>query len=139
QEAPWKIGKSSSSLAELRSADEELRREADRIANDPPTALRAVKSPQKLSADGFAVLEADTGRVLTWGPWIPLFLRKDRSLPAPGRRLHREGLELYILQVDSNDRLVAISLVSVGNLWQLGILALLAFLITAAIARSLSR
>lgn len=138
EQAPWKIGKSSSSSGEIRSADNELKREADRIASDPPTALRAVKS-QKLSADGFAVVEAATGRVLTWGPWVPLFLRRDVYLPAPGRRLQTEGMELYIRQVDSNDRLVAISLVSVGNLWQLGILALLAFLITAAIARSLSR
>ncbi len=77
---------------------------------------------QKLAADGFAVLDANTGEILRWGPWVPMFLAKDARIPVPGHHLHFSTGRLYadVVQANDNRRLTAVSLVSVADLRWLG-------------------
>ena len=137
QKAPWRI--LTASASEIRSIDLELQREATGMAENLPNILRGAGSSQKLAADGFAVLDAKTGEVLRWGPWIPMFLAKDARIPIPGRHLYYWNGQLYVVQTTENGGLMAVSLVSLGDVWWLGALAVLGFMITAAIARILSR
>jgi hypothetical protein len=132
--APWKMIDSPQSM--IGEVDNKLKREVDRIAANLQTKkvdLHGVRT------DGFEVVDAKTEKVLDWGPWLPIFLPKYVTLPAPGCRPYVYDGELYLVQTDTKGRLLAISLVSVGGLWWLAILAGFAFLSTSAIARLLSR
>jgi hypothetical protein len=137
QKAPWKI--LTASALEIRNIDRELQREADGMAENLSNMLRGAGSSQKLAADGFAVVDAKTGEILRWGPWIPMFLAKDAHVPTPGRHLYFGDRQLYVVQANDNGRFMALSLVFLGDFWWIGILATLVFIITGAIARSLSR
>ena len=132
EKAPWKMV--TTSRAEIHSVDVELQRQADLIAKIPPATTRGTRSNQRLSADGFAIVDAKTGHVAIWGPWVPMFLPKDKHLPYPGYRCYIVNGELYIARTDSDEKLTAVSLVDIGDLWRLAMLVTLAFAITSAIA-----
>jgi hypothetical protein len=136
--APWKIFVSSAE--ELPNVDAELKREADAMAIVLSATAPRSKFMQKMSADGFAIADADSGEILFWGPWVPMILPKNTPLPAPGRRLYisNDG-ELYIAQTDRKGRLTAVSLADVGSLSMFAALAALSFISTAGIAHTLSR
>lgn len=123
--------------------DVKLRGEADRLVESLDSkegeSRRPARHLLKLSADGFQIVYVDTQEILDQGNWLPTFLPKGKSLPAPGRRLYLRDSELYLIQADANGRLLAISLVPVESLWWLATLAAVAFAVTSIIARGLSR
>jgi len=135
-QAPWKM--LPTPLSEIRTLDNNLKREADKTAATLPSG-RGTKLAQRLSADGLALVDADTGQVVFWGPMVPTFLPSDKRLPTPGGRLYSANSHLYVVQTDSNERLVAVSLVSICDIWWLAALAGLAYVATGAVTRGLSR
>jgi len=70
-------------------------------------------------ADGWQVVEADTGRVVRWNGRIPAVFPKDRRLGAEGMSLYREGSDVLVVRADENDDVLAVSVAHVGNLWWL--------------------
>jgi hypothetical protein len=84
-------------------------------------------------------VDADTGRVVVWGPWLPIFLPKDVALPQRGRQLYIYDGELYIVQTGTNDRLLATSLVPVGGMWWLALIDAAALIGAFLVARALSQ
>src|SRR5216683_3789146 len=94
--------------------DSTLKREADKIAAALPGGKMNILGPRNApsaNADGFEVVDADTQQVLSWGPWLPIFLPRSVRLPSSGRQFYVEEGELYIVQTDTDGRLLAISLV----------------------------
>jgi len=134
EKAPWKMIDSPQSLIGI--VDPRLKREAEKIAAGLQTGRADFHG---VRADGFEVVNAETQQVVDWGPYLPILLPKDAHLPAPGSRPYFYDGHLYLVQTDTDGRLYAISLVSVGAFRWLAILAGFAFLSTTAIARSLSR
>ncbi len=116
-----------------------LEREADKIAASPPGLKGVFPGARQLSADGFAIVDASTKQVMQWGLWLPAFLPKDKPLPTPGYQFYVNDGDLYRVRTDTNGRLLATSLISVGGLWWLVGFCAIAFLITSVIARALSR
>lgn len=131
------------SPADLPAIDERLRDEADGIAANLARMKgpqnRELKSAPKLSADGFTVLDASTGEVRDWGYWLPTFLPKDKAIPSPGRTLVLNGTDLDFAQVDSDGRLVAVSLAYLGDLRWLCVIAATIFVGSTLVTRFLSR
>ena len=131
------------SFADLPAIDERLREEADGIASNLARMKgpqnRALKSAIKLSADGFTVVDASTGEVRDWGYWLPTFLPKEKTIPSPGRALVRNGADLDLAQIDSDGRLVAVSLAYLGDLRWLCVVAIAIFVSSTLVARFLSR
>jgi hypothetical protein len=135
--APWKI--LTSSAQEVFNADAELKREADTMTTVLSASAARSKFTQKMLADGFAILDADSGEILIWGPWIPMLMPKDRLPPKPGRQLYTRDKELYIVQADGKDRLTSISLADVGSLPLFATIGALTFVVTMSVARGLCR
>lgn len=134
EHAAWKMIDSPPSL--LPAVDARLKREADKIS----TTLQSHRLDfHGVRADGFEVVEGDTQRVVDWGPWLPIYLPSRVTVPAPGCRPYILSGDLYFVQTDAKGRLTAISLVSVGGLSWLAILAGFAFLSTSAVARLIAR
>jgi hypothetical protein len=140
ERAPWKMVELPDSL--LPVVDNTLVHEADKIAAALLTGkaiLTGSRNAPSANADGFEVVDADTQQVLNWGPWLPIFLPKEVPLPSAGRRFYVENGDLYIVQTDTDGRLVATSLVLVGTLWWLGFVIAITFVSTSLVARALSR
>ncbi len=139
EKAPWKMVDLPHSV--IPTVDATLKREAGKIA----TALAGSKSGfqgrrkvPSANADGFEVVDAGTQQVLSWGPWLPIFLPKRISLPTSGHQFYVEEDELYVAQTDTDGRLLALSLVPVANLRWLGAIVAFAFLSTSLISAALS-
>jgi hypothetical protein len=137
QKAPWRI--LTASAAEVRNIDAELRREAELMAGNLSAMVHGSGSGQRLAADGFAIVDSKTGEIVRFGPWVPMFLRKDTKFPVRGRKLYVGDGQLYVVQVHDNGRFTTVSLISLGDLWSFGVLAILVFIIASAITRTLSR
>lgn len=87
---------------------------------------------------GFEIVNAETQQVLNWGPWLPMFLPKNINLPEQGRSLYFSSNDIYFVQTDTDGRLCAVSLVSVGEFRWLALLTAFAFLCATLIAHVLS-
>ncbi len=137
EKASWRMIDTPRSL--VGTVDATLKREADRIAANLPD-LRGVARGARggLSADGFVVVDATSKQVVEWGPWLPVLLPKEARLPNQGWQVSRDGADLYLVETDTNGRLVAISLVPVGTLWWLAGFCAIASVTIAGIARALS-
>jgi len=139
EKVPWKMVELPYSV--IPTVDATLKHEAAKIA----TALAGSRvgflgrrNAPSANADGFEVVDADTQQVLNWGPWLPIFLPKGIYLPSPGRQFYVEEGDLYVVQTDTDGRLLAISLVPVVSLRWLAAIAAFAFLSTSLIAATLS-
>jgi hypothetical protein len=77
--------------------------------------------------------------VLDWGYWLPTHLPNDKAIPSPGRRLALNGTDLDLVQVDSDGRLVAVSLVYLGDLRWLSVIAAVIFIGATFASRLLGR
>jgi hypothetical protein len=123
EKASWKMIDSPKSL--LGSVDVKLKSEAETIV----ASLKAGKRDFRgVRADGFEIVNAKTQQVLNWGPWLPMYLPKATKLPEPGRQLHLSDSDIYIVQTDTDGRLCAVSLVSVGEFRWLALLTVFVFL-----------
>ena len=139
EKAPWKMVELPHSIIPL--VDTTLKHEADKIAATLPGGKMKIlgrRNAPSANADGFEVVDAGTQQVLSWGPWLPIFLPKRISLPGSGRQLYVEEGELYIVQTDTDGRVVAISLVPIAGLWWLAAIAAFAFLSTSLVGAVLS-
>jgi hypothetical protein len=134
EKVPWKMIDTPPSL--LGAVDAKLKDEADKLAASLPIQNTAVQGSR---TDGFEIVDAETGQVANWGPWLPIFLPKEKALPKPGCEFYVHDGDLYLVQTDTNGRLLAISLVPVGGLWWIAILLGFAFLSGSLIAHALSR
>ena len=134
EKAAWKMIDSPKSLMSL--VDTRLKLETDKIS----ATLENQKSDfHGVRADGFEVVDADSEKVVAWGPWLPIYLPKGFRVPPPGWKPYVYNGDLYFVQTDANGRLSAISLIFVGRLWWLAILAGFAFLASSAVARVIAR
>jgi len=114
--------------------DVALKQEADRIAARLIVEGGHVESRRVNSrADGWQIVEADTGRVVRWNGEIPAMFPKGRRLAAERTGLYREGGDVYVVRADENDDMLAVSVAHVGDLWLLvpavGAVGTLAFLL----------
>jgi len=137
--APYKMFDTPPSV--IHQVDAKLKADADRIADNLQRNIK-VGSPQRLSADGFVVTYSDTGQVVYRGLWLPAFIPQGRPLPKPGTRLYVDpSSELYIVRTDADtgNRLLSTSIIHVGSLRWLAILAALIFLFASLTARWLAR
>jgi hypothetical protein len=121
--------------AQLGDVDAMLRRSASQIAKSLPS-LNALTQGGRNAAlpDGFAVVDASTRQVVKWGMWLPEFLPEGVRLPTPGWQAYIYDSDLYVLQTDTNGRVLASSVVQVGGLWWILGSCGLAFLIASLIA-----
>lgn len=138
ESAPWKLVTTKPLFSKV---DAELRREADGIADTYTNEDWEAPLKPKLEADGFAVLDGSTGKVLKWGSWLPIFLSPTASASLPMRHFlpYVRGSILYAVLTDASQGLIAVSLVRAGNIWWLATLGVLECAIAVGIARSLSR
>jgi hypothetical protein len=141
QKVPWRMIDTPQSM--MPRVDIGLQRDAERIAD----ALRATsanpflstKGVQKLSVDAFEVVFARTGEVMNWGAWLPAYLPGDLHLPQPGRRPYLAKGEMYLVQSDSDGRVLATSLVYLGTVRGFVIVVLAAGVAIFLAVRSLSK
>ncbi len=138
--APWKILETPKSL--ISTVDATLKREADKLATyDQANKALALGSRPELSSDGFVIVDANTQQVQVSGPWLPAFMPTDMNLPPPGQRIFRDRDNLYLLETGTkgDGRLLAVSVVPIGNLWWLVALCGVVFLGMSVLAGALSR
>lgn len=96
------------------AVDQELRREADKIAGrlgrEPGgVVVEGIKS----RADAWQIVDGKTGRVLSWSDDVPA--RYPKELYTGRVLLHFEGYELWLVRLARNDDLDAISLGRIGD------------------------
>jgi hypothetical protein len=103
------------------------------------TITPGARNNPSANTDGFEIVDARTQRVLNWGPWLPVFLPKGIALPRPGRQFYTEHSDLYVVETDTDGRLLATSIVHIGHLWWLSLGVVIAFAGTSLAARALSR
>ena len=132
EKASWKMIELPPSLTA--SVDASLKREADRIAASIPSQWGRAH----LSSDGFAVVDANTKQVVEWGPSLPEFLPDSVQLPPSPYQLYVHDRDLYLAVTDTNGRLLATSMVPLGDLWLLAAICVIAFLGTSIVAGALS-
>ncbi len=123
------------------AVDEELRREADKIAGRLGREPNGIAGEGiKSRADAWQVVDGETGRVLSWSADVPARYPKD--LDRGRRRVHFEGYEVWLVRSAKNDDLEAISLASIGDvpsfvMFGLGIYVVGFFVIHPIVKRSL--
>ena len=115
--------------------DATLRSEADKLAGTAPTS----KAPRGSYLDGYQIVEAATGKVFDWGPWLPIFLPQDVRLPRLGYRFFLDGGDLYILRTDTDGRLLATSMILVGPVLWMAVVGVAVFVIGSGATWLLSR
>jgi hypothetical protein len=125
--------------SEIGNVDARLKLEADLVAMNLSSQKLVLRGPRAVSADGFQVVDSNTNQVLVWGPWIPAFLPKTTRMPTPGWQFHLYNDVLYLVQTDTNGRLLATSLIQVGDVWLLAGAFGLIFLGATTAVRGLSR
>ena len=138
EKAPTKmIGTLSAQIADV---DNELKREADKIAKNYSSHKTATWGARTvLTADGFQIVDANTKQVVDLGQSLPSFLPKETRLPSPGRQLFVYQGDLYVAQTDRDGQLIATSLAPFVGLWLLASFCALAFLSTSFLANIFSR
>jgi hypothetical protein len=136
EKVPWKMLETPSSTLGL--VDKILPMEAEKLVNSISSGkMPSSGSRAAANTDGFEVVDASTGQVLNWGPWLPIFFSPNRPLPSPGRQLYIDEGELYVIQTNTDGRLLATSVVRVGRLWWIVGLAGIVFAGTSTVARYL--
>lgn len=123
---------------QIQEADHKVEVEANRIADNLQQNAK-LGSNLKISADGFAIVFADTREVLCWGPWLPIFLPEDKPFPRSGTHFYFDNAELSFVRTEVDGRLLAASLVPIGNLWWLTLLLVFAFIAGSVTTRALAR
>lgn len=137
EKAPWKIV---DLLPSQRTVlDAKLKYEADKVATILAAPEPTEVPTRGLSADGFAIIDAETGEVLQWGPAAPILLSKEARLPNTGCKPYIQDGNLFLVQTDRNERILVSSLVPVGNIWWLASLAIVAFVGTCLTTRAICR
>jgi len=101
--------------------DEQLKKEAQKIAAQLKRGKEAVVS----KVDGWQVVEAETGRVRTWSGDVPAFI--PNNVRIPWIPLHVERSEVWLWRTLSRGDLEAVSVGRIGNLYEFGLLGLVAF------------
>jgi hypothetical protein len=125
--------------SQLGAVDAMLRRFASKVAMSLP-GLKALAQGGRSAAlaDGFAVVETSTRQVVKWGPWLPEFLPEGMPLPTPGWHAYVYDGDLYVLQTDTNGRVLASSMIQVGSLWWILGSCGIAFLVTSLVGHTLA-
>jgi hypothetical protein len=131
--APWKMADTQEPVMSL--VDATLLKEADNLAASVPHARVA----RGTGVDGYEIVDARTQRVFDWGPWLPIFLPGDVRFPNPGTQPYVQKGDLYIVQTDSDGRLMGISLISVGSVFGITIVGVATFVTSSVIAYLLSQ
>ena len=131
--APWKIVDTDQPRTEL--VDAALKDEAEKLA----TSLPVARAPRGGSVDGYEIVDSSTQRVVDWGLWVPCFLPQSIQFPSSGARLYADNGDLFVLQTDTDGRLLASSLIPVGPLFWIVVIGMATFVTSSAIARWLSR
>jgi hypothetical protein len=116
EKAPWKlIDTPASRFPEI---DEKLIAQANQIADSiRSSGFESSKSTSTLSADGFDVVDAVTGELLNWHPWLPMFLPQSVALPQSGNWPTLIDQQLCLVITAANDRLRVTSVVALGYWW----------------------
>jgi hypothetical protein len=134
EKVPWKMIDSPQSMIWI--VDAKLKQEADAIVAN----LQAGKVDfHGVRADGFEIVDKETHEVLAWGPWLPMYLPKNVDLPKPGWHFYSWDGDLYVAQTDTDGRLYATTLVTVGGLLWLVLLACFAFLSASVVTWAFCR
>jgi Putative DNA-binding domain len=137
--APWKMIDTPQSL--VSQVDEKLKQEGERIAEVLTSSSIVVRQKpiQNVSADGYEVVDATTGKLMTWGSWLPVFLPRNVNFLRPGTQLRILDQQLCLLRTDANERLLVTSVVAVGHFWLVVLIPIIGFVSSAAVTRWASR
>ena len=134
ERASWKMDLPVGSMALLdRKLDEQLDRILDSLREEggkievPGTAQRKV-------TDGYEVVELGSNEIVSGGSWIPVYLPPHSPLPHKGISLYRHERELYLVRTDTSERLIAVSIKSIGDPAFLAVLFGLLFLASGVAA-----
>ena len=133
EKAPWKMVDTEHPRIDL--VDVTLKEEAAKLAASLPVA----KAPRGGRVDGYEIVDSSTQKVFDWGPWLPTFLPQDIKFPSSGARLYVDQGDLYVVQADTDGRLLALSLVPIGSLVLIALIGIATFVTSFAVASVLSR
>jgi len=131
--APWKMADTENPRVSL--VDATLQRETDSLGATLPHA----RASRGTGVDGYEIVDARNQKVFDWGPWLPIFLPQDVRFPKSGLQLYAEKGDLQIVQTDTDGRLIAVSLVSVGSVFGFSIVGVATFLTSSVVAYLLSQ
>lgn len=125
--------------SQIAIVDASLRRDIGQIAS----SLRGQKTSKAgrsvLTSDGFAVVEANSGRVERRDAWLPEFLPETTEIPAPGWKPFAYDGDLYVLQTNVKGNVLAASVIQIGGLWWIGGSFVIAFLLAVVGTHMLGR
>jgi len=91
-------------------------------------------SAQRKVTDGYEVVDLDTHKILGGGYWLPVFLPRHNPVPREGSSFYRDKTSLYAVRTDSNKRLLAASMQSIGDVSSIAAVFILLFAVAGAVA-----
>lgn len=142
EDAPWKILKATAE--QIPEVDKRLTDEASKIAGIVGRATASdfplARNGPRISADGFAITDAQSGAVLEWHEWVPMFLPNSKPIPSSPLGLYLGGNgDCFVVLTNRASRVVAVNLVAVGNLWLYLVFGILIVFFATLVVRALSR
>jgi hypothetical protein len=112
---------------QLASIERTLRENSGRVQFESAVLKR------KIAADGYEIVDLSSSEILGGGYQIPVYLPSAKPLPSEGLSFWRDKLDLYIVRVDANERLLAVSTNLIGDLPTLVSLFTLLFTVSGVV------
>lgn len=129
EKASWKMDVPVSASFIDANLKEQLAKIQDSLREDGGN-VELPSSAQRKVTDGYEVVDLDNNKILSGGYWIPVFLPPHNSLPGDGSSFYRDKTGLYVVRTDSNERLLASTTQSIGDVSSIAALFALLFILT---------
>jgi Schlafen, AlbA_2 len=133
EKASWKMDVPASSRLIDANLKEQLAKIQDSLREEGGK-VELPSSAQRKVTDGYEVVDLDTDRILSGGYWLPVFLPPHNPVPREGPSFYRDKTRLYVVRTDSNERLLAASMQSIGDVPSIAALFGLLFAVTGMVA-----
>ncbi len=132
EKASWKMDVPVSSRLIDTNLKEQLVKIQDSL-REKSGKVELPSSAQRKVTDGYEVVDLDTDKILSGGYWLPVFLPPHNPVPREGSSFYRDKTTLYVVRADSNDRLLAVAMQSIGEVSSITALFGLLFAVTGAV------
>src|SRR5437660_10170144 len=129
ERASWKMDLPfrSGSLVDAK-LKEQLARILDSLREDNGRA-ELPSTTSRIAVDGDEVVELTDDEILKGGYWIPVYRPRDKPLPHEGFSFYQDKHDTYLVRTDANERLLAVSSISIGDMRTLAAVFALLFLL----------